>query len=522
MKFLCGNCKAKYQIADEKASGKTLRMKCRRCGHDILIDGHNVASSSPPPPSPAPARRPASVVPSPGRGGSGATALPSRPLPTQGLPPRSAALRSKPPAPSTLSSEFRRHIAAPPEVPQRTAPYDLWHAAIKDVPVGPMTREELGRKIEAGAVTEDSLCWREGMDDWRPLGELPELSQLLRRSRDGSRSRPPPRHRPPPHVPPHAAPHAARSPSQYPAELEELEEDYSEPTRIADLSQSMPGLAAAQHAPAHGGTSPKIALPPQAQIAAAMAPSVEAPVGPATRQPAGGWGTMTNGIAIGLLLGILLLAGPMLYSKFWGDAPAAEVAKPVTEQPLAASQPTASTTREPQVEAPAEPDKQEPTAKVVKPVGPGPRNTKVETKEGANGKVLSAEEQALLRRMGVAGGAEIPLPSQKEPGTEMGGAGGGPTLTQGQLSTVVQNNKVQLQRCYETALRAAGGRQEGTIKITVSVTVGMSGTAKSVSTEGNGLGGMTDCIKQSVKRWRFPQSGGESLFAFPLVFQPGA
>jgi predicted Zn finger-like uncharacterized protein len=32
MKFLCGNCKAKYQIADEKASGKTLRMKCRRCG----------------------------------------------------------------------------------------------------------------------------------------------------------------------------------------------------------------------------------------------------------------------------------------------------------------------------------------------------------------------------------------------------------------------------------------------------------------------------------------------------------
>jgi hypothetical protein len=86
----------------------------------------------------------------------------------------------------------------------------------------------------------------------------------------------------------------------------------------------------------------------------------------------------------------------------------------------------------------------------------------------------------------------------------------------------VQNNKVQLQRCYETALRAAGGRQDGTIKVTVSVTVGMSGTVKSVSTEGAGLGGMTDCIKQSVKRWRFPQAGGESEFAFPLVFQPGA
>ena len=39
MKFLCGNCKAKYQIADEKISGRTLRMKCRRCNHDIIIKG---------------------------------------------------------------------------------------------------------------------------------------------------------------------------------------------------------------------------------------------------------------------------------------------------------------------------------------------------------------------------------------------------------------------------------------------------------------------------------------------------
>src|SRR5688572_23352331 len=124
MKFLCGNCKAKYQIADEKASGKTLRMKCRRCGHDILIDGHNVAASSMPPAAPAPAARKPSVVPSPARSGSGAQVLPSRPVATQGLPPRPAALRSKPP--SALGSEFRRHIAAPPEVPQR-APYDLWH-----------------------------------------------------------------------------------------------------------------------------------------------------------------------------------------------------------------------------------------------------------------------------------------------------------------------------------------------------------------------------------------------------------
>ncbi|MFW6051858.1 MAG: zinc-ribbon domain-containing protein, partial [Myxococcota bacterium] len=53
MKFLCDNCKAKYQIADEKIAGRTLKMKCRKCGHDILIRGAEVASPAAPPAPPA-------------------------------------------------------------------------------------------------------------------------------------------------------------------------------------------------------------------------------------------------------------------------------------------------------------------------------------------------------------------------------------------------------------------------------------------------------------------------------------
>src|SRR5262245_57126796 len=37
MKFFCDNCKAKYQIGDEKVAGKTIRMKCRKCGHQIEV-----------------------------------------------------------------------------------------------------------------------------------------------------------------------------------------------------------------------------------------------------------------------------------------------------------------------------------------------------------------------------------------------------------------------------------------------------------------------------------------------------
>jgi predicted Zn finger-like uncharacterized protein len=37
MKFLCPSCKAKYQIADEKVAGRSVRMKCRKCGHMIAV-----------------------------------------------------------------------------------------------------------------------------------------------------------------------------------------------------------------------------------------------------------------------------------------------------------------------------------------------------------------------------------------------------------------------------------------------------------------------------------------------------
>ena len=53
MRFLCEQCKAKYQIADEKVAGKTVRMKCRKCGHLIEVKAEvtetSVASKAPQP-----------------------------------------------------------------------------------------------------------------------------------------------------------------------------------------------------------------------------------------------------------------------------------------------------------------------------------------------------------------------------------------------------------------------------------------------------------------------------------------
>jgi hypothetical protein len=454
-------------------------------------------------------------------------------------------------------------VAAPPEVPQRSAPYDLWHVAIQDVPVGPMTRDELARKIDAGAVTPESLCWREGMDDWRPLGDLPELAQLLRRPRDASRpvrgepSRPraepsraqrnepsrTSRGRPPPSVPAgpshHSGSRSAPLPLAQVANEEQADEENAEPTRISEF---MPPIAlVSPHVPAPAptytpqaqpqqlspNTSPRVVLPapgpaPVGTSAAAPLASVETAVHASEPKSASIFNP--GSIAVGLLIGILLVGGPMLYRNTWGSQPSA---------PVAAVAPPAK------VEAPraVEPVAVDPTLQVpddttddAKPNAPATRtNTrnnsapKVAKPEPEKpGKQLSEADKKRLAAMS-EGTSDPDLSKLATRGEQGGGAGATqPSLTPQQLGKVVQDNKSALQRCYESALRAAGGKSEAAIKISVNVVVGGSGIAKSVNTSGEGLGNMTDCIRGAVKRWHFPQAQGESEFAFPLVFQPGA
>jgi predicted Zn finger-like uncharacterized protein len=37
MRFTCDRCQAPYRIADEKVRGRMLRVRCKRCGHEIYL-----------------------------------------------------------------------------------------------------------------------------------------------------------------------------------------------------------------------------------------------------------------------------------------------------------------------------------------------------------------------------------------------------------------------------------------------------------------------------------------------------
>ncbi|HKQ68815.1 MAG TPA: GYF domain-containing protein, partial [Polyangiaceae bacterium] len=211
MKFLCENCKAKYQIADEKVAGRTVRMKCRKCGNMIVVEasvtetsvaakmpteegGAKVAASSgvsaakgavqaaaaglPPPPRPAaPPPRPSALAnPKPG-----APPAPARPP---------SAEAAKPAAGAGLAGAFSKAVAAPHEDPSSvsaamavlssSSSTEEWYVGINGVPVGPVRLSELRRKAASGLITEESLVWREGFEEWVPLRTFPELCAMLK------------------------------------------------------------------------------------------------------------------------------------------------------------------------------------------------------------------------------------------------------------------------------------------------------------------------------------------------------
>ncbi|MBN2361753.1 MAG: zinc-ribbon domain-containing protein [Deltaproteobacteria bacterium] len=59
MQFECAQCQAKYALPDERAAGKILKIRCRRCGNINTVDG----SALPIPASAAPAPPPATAEP---------------------------------------------------------------------------------------------------------------------------------------------------------------------------------------------------------------------------------------------------------------------------------------------------------------------------------------------------------------------------------------------------------------------------------------------------------------------------
>ncbi|MFO0658676.1 MAG: GYF domain-containing protein [Polyangiaceae bacterium] len=535
MKFLCDNCKAKYQIADEKVTGRTVRMKCRKCSHLIEIravsDGQGAPEAAPveAPAAPAPAAaapRPAAAAPRPGA---------TRPSTAPAAP-----------RPGGLASAFNKAVASPggpaSERPE-TDPLDEqgWFAGIGGSPIGPMAGADVRAKIASGDLNSETLVWRDGLDEWAAARTFPELAELIRTLKPSSNksssslqaARGVPRTTPSSPSRGNVIPlhnRAATAEKLEPAEPEaEDQATLYMPNAAAKLRESLsppaPREAAREkeeRAPAAAviadpfAMSDPFAAPSAPQAPAPMsAPAPAVATAPAFREdpfeeprpqlmraagiPIAGWA------AIVLALGAGLAAGALLFKT---DPPKptvqfVTVSAPTPDAPVS----VAMVNGTPSPDS-VDPSQRDPKTGAVK-LGPGgtskanPKDPK-DPKDPKGDKVAPVDLGPSLGDVpsgpsGVGG----PGPSGAGPDTSRPAA-----VDAGAIQRVLNNSKGTLKRACLDAY-AAVIKPGSSVSVTISLLINPDGSVGSANVSGGGaVPGLAACVASRAKGWRFPEAQG--------------
>src|SRR6201999_3273420 len=110
MKITCQACQSKYTIADEKIQGKVAKIRCRKCGATVLVDGSG------------------------GGAGNGAGAASSN---------------------------------------------ETWMVNVAEGDQRTMSMREVVDAYRSGVVNAETFVWKDGMGDWLPIGQVPEVAAAL-------------------------------------------------------------------------------------------------------------------------------------------------------------------------------------------------------------------------------------------------------------------------------------------------------------------------------------------------------
>ncbi len=606
MKFLCPSCKAKYQIADEKVIGRSVRMKCRQCGHliEILESVVGVSTGSVLPPVASPSQLGAALLgPSdsgelrPRQPGSGAGQFNAKvsakresavgtPAASLTAKPGGTAL-SKGAAVRPLSPIGSRFTAKAPAVsgaiapPARTRPEpraagkfgvgaplgarpngvsplvppgksddvatetaviggeatssitessartsalagasdtvlassatgalrksgealaeafssaveastrtvgeqylgDEWYVGVNDSPVGPIPLSELRVRATQGQVTIDSLVWRDGFEDWKPLRSFPELLAVVEEAISSTQ------------------------PNQSPVFTREV--------RATNIAAATGAPAVAVGANVLVGGSNGNAMPQQAggpafvsvvspqlsaeEIAAATGKSVH-------RSRNGAWVAVAGALALGLAMGFV----------FFKQAPAAPEIKYVevehsTRVPASAAPLTSALPEDLPVVASADQIRGTPRKVATNEVKPTGENATNAATQAGGLKGLSG-----LRALGTQHGPSESGATQA--------ASSGQSLDSATLSKNVSRYTPSVRRsCWQPALDSRATDAPTVARVSVKIDIAPSGNVSGVSSSGDprGYRGLANCIESRVRNWTFPPSSGPTTVNVPFVF----
>ncbi len=524
MRFLCEQCKAKYQIADEKVAGKTVRMKCRKCGHLIEVKAEvtetSVSTKAPQPDgeiddstrvgmdvasmmklSPGAPTKP--QAPRPGAGSS-ATAATTKPALATSLAAAKPARPSRPPQSSALAGAFQKSVGtSKDEGLHEISTSSEWYVAINGVPVGPVRIAELRRKASTGAVNEESLVWQEGMEEWRPLRTIPELVAIVHEGLSAERPslvtpaphaaapKPPPRasSRPEPTPRPGPAPAPRSNVVSLASRLATAEK--LEPEEVADPFAIKPAAALAD---------PFALAKPELMTAEATSPphtGVAAPTVVIPRKQGPNW------VVIGMVVAFGAFGATAGVAVFFKQAPQPAATIIMTAQTPAAQTsstgPLAAATDVATAQVGGDPV-------VIRNQTTGSGGTRPATTAAGTASTGKTVDPSIAALLGGPGG-----------GPSIGGSGAGGSATSALSEEAIQRTVQQRSAGVKRTCWERGGGTESNVNVKVHLIIAATGNVQSASAEGNDPV-VSKCIETSVRNWQFPVSSGSTTVDIPFHF----
>jgi len=201
MRFVCDSCRAQYMISDDKVGAKGVKVRCKKCGHNIVVRPAGAASAKE---EGTGGEAAGGAAASQGQSSTDGFGVPA----SLGTPPEggifggveddeigavfdqvlNSGSHKIPPGegPSLVeegavsdASDAMRKLAEAEAGSAKAAASHEWFVAIDEKQVGPLSMEKVKDHWERGEVGPDSLCWRAGFSDWIPLSEASELASVL-------------------------------------------------------------------------------------------------------------------------------------------------------------------------------------------------------------------------------------------------------------------------------------------------------------------------------------------------------
>jgi hypothetical protein len=351
---------------------------------------------------------------------------------------------------------------------------DEWYVGINGVPVGPIRLSELRSKAAAGAITTESLVWRDGFEQWMNLRLFPELVAIVEEGVSSARASLTPLS---PSLMPSPSPPAAPRPEVYdPFKLPGGAGTLGDPFAPDLRAGSTPG-------PVVPMTGPGVV----SEDLDAMIPK---------RRSAG----LAAWIAVGVALALGLTVGFVVFSK----APPEPIVKYV-EVPAKSAEgvtPAASNTVIEETEVTADGG----IRKIARAGGPLPAKTDEPKKGGLN--------------LGDLQGGGVSGPHGGS-GSESSGPKSGQPLDSASIQKTVGRYTGSVKRsCWQPALDGRSKDAPSSARVSVSIVVSPSGSVQSATTSGDpkGYPGLSSCIASRVRGWQFDPSSGTTTVNVPFVF----